>query len=171
MQHEWLRVADVVHTYYDLSEGRHQERRGGASIGKAIALVAANAKSWGTSESNLWQLWSKYKDVAHLIAAAAFVCYDARLKHRHNPFLLPLQALIPFQIVMLIPDLVIAVAIEFQCFGLESVPYSRTEPTFDPESLWRIPNNINVMALPPQIRKVSTQDIYVLNARRAGSRG
>jgi len=171
VQHEWLRVADVVHTYYDLSQGHHQKRRGGASIGKAITLVDAKAKSRGTGEANLWKLWGKHKDVAHLIAAAAFVCYDVRLKHRRSRFLLPIHALIPFQIVMLIPDLVVAVAIEFQRVGLESVPYSRTEPTFDPDSLWRISDNINVMALAPQIRKVSAQDICVLNDRRAGNRG
>jgi hypothetical protein len=39
MQHEWLRVADVFHCYCDLIDGQHQQRRGGPSVGKAIALA------------------------------------------------------------------------------------------------------------------------------------
>ena len=57
IQANWLRVADIFHCYCDLVEGQHQERRGGPSIGKAITLVAANAKSSGTGAANLWKLW------------------------------------------------------------------------------------------------------------------
>ena len=52
---EWLRPADVLHSHLDLDAGRHQQQRGGASIGKAIALSAKRAFSWGTSEANLWR--------------------------------------------------------------------------------------------------------------------
>jgi hypothetical protein len=48
IQHNWLRVADVFHVHSDLISGEHQERRGGPSIGKAITLVEANARSRGT---------------------------------------------------------------------------------------------------------------------------
>ena len=65
IQHEWLRVTDIFHTYYDLCQGQHQQGRGGPSIGKAVELVEANAKSWGTGAANLWSLWDKHKDVAH----------------------------------------------------------------------------------------------------------
>jgi hypothetical protein len=64
IQADWLRVADIFHCYCDLIEGQHQKRRGGPSIGKAITLVSANAKNWGTGEANLWKLWGAYKDVA-----------------------------------------------------------------------------------------------------------
>ena len=53
IQHEWLRVADVFHCYCDLINGQHQERRGGPSIGKAIALVGAKAKNRGTGAATL----------------------------------------------------------------------------------------------------------------------
>ena len=36
---DWLRVADILHLLCDLAEGRHQARRGGPSVGKAITLV------------------------------------------------------------------------------------------------------------------------------------
>ena len=61
IQADWLRVADVFHLYCDLIEGQHQQRRGGPSIGKAITLVSAKAKDWGTGKSKLWELWTAYK--------------------------------------------------------------------------------------------------------------
>src|SRR5260370_11891711 len=54
IQHEWLRVADVFHTYCDLMDGQHQARRGGPGIGKAITLSAANAASRRTAAASLW---------------------------------------------------------------------------------------------------------------------
>jgi hypothetical protein len=78
---------------------------------------------------------------------------------------------IPFQMTMLMPDLVLAVALEFQRVGLSVVPHARNEPTLDPETLWRVPADINVASLPPPTRKIRAQDLVVLNDRRAGNRG
>jgi hypothetical protein len=78
IQTDWLRVADIFHAHCDLVKGRHQARRGGPSIGKAITLVDANAKSRGTGAATLWKNWSTYKDVAHLVTAAALICREAR---------------------------------------------------------------------------------------------
>ena len=174
IQHDWLRVADVLHMHCDLTAGQHQARRGGASIGKAITLVEANAKSWGTKASNLWKNWSTYKDVAHLVAAATLICAEARTRSRNQPFGplgLSVNQIVPFQMAMLMPDLVLAVALEFERLGLSVVPHARTEPTLDPETLWRIPPDINVVPFPPPIRKIRAQDLVVLNNRRAGNRG
>jgi hypothetical protein len=138
IQNDWLRVADVLHTY----EGQHQARRGGPSIGKAITLVATNAKSWGTGTATLWKNWSTYKDVAHLVTAATLICAEARAwccNKQLGPFGLSLNQFIPFQMAMLMPDLVLAVALEFERLGLSVVPHGRTEPTLDPQTVWRIP--------------------------------
>ena len=174
IQNDWLRVADIFHTHRDLVEGQHQARRGGPSIGKAITLVAANAKSRDTGVSTLWKIWSTYKDVAHLVVAATLICADARINSCHKPFGpfgLSLNQFIPFQMAMLMPDLVLAVALEFQRVGLSVVPHARSAPTLDPETLWRIPADINVAPLPPPTRKIRPQDLVVLKARRAGNRG
>ena len=172
IQANWLRVADVFHHYCDLIEGRHQERRGGPSIGKAITLASANAKNWGTGKSKLWELWTAYKDVAHLVTAASLVRKEVRYRYSASPpgplGLNPTQFL-PFQMAMLMPDLVLAVAIEFERYGLG--PDARLKPAFDPDTLRRIPTNINVVPFPSLIRKLSPQDIIVLNNRRAGKRG
>jgi hypothetical protein len=126
IQNDWLRVADVIHTQYDLVEGQHQARRGGPSIGKAITLVDANAKSCGTGAATLWKTWSTYKDVAHLVAAATLTAAEARTRFRNKPFEpfgLWFDQFIPFQMAMLMPDLVLAVGLEFERVGLSAVPH------------------------------------------------
>ena len=172
IQADWLKVADILHLYCDLVGGRHQERRGGPSIGKAITLASAKAKNWGTRKSKLWELWTAYKDVAHLVTAASLVRKEVRNRYSASPpgplGLNPTQ-FVPFQMAMLMPDLVLAVAMEFERYGLRSE--ARPEPAFDLDTLWRIPANINVVPFPPPIRKLGPQDLVVLNERRAGKRG
>jgi hypothetical protein len=77
---------------------------------------------------------------------------------------------VPFQMAMLMPDLVLAVALEFERVGLMTVRHS-TEPALNPRTLWRIPPNINVVPFPPPIRRIRAQDVVVLKERRAGNRG
>jgi hypothetical protein len=68
---------------------------------------------------------------------------------------------------MLVPELVISVAMTFENDGLSAAPSCKA-PLFDPESLWRIPVNINLTSVPPPDRKITTADLAVLSARRAG---
>jgi hypothetical protein len=174
IQHEWLRVADVFHTYCDLIDRQRQQRRGGPSIGKAITLVAAKAKSRGTGAANLWHCWKKYKDVAHLVTAATLVCLDVRKRFGDEPlgpFALGVNQYGPFQMTMLLPDLILAVALEFERYGLGQVPFGKAEPTFNPETVWRIPADIKVVPFPHLIRQLSRPDLTILAARRAGNRG
>lgn len=172
IQIDWLRVADIFHVYCDLIGGKHQERRGGPSIGKAITLTSAIAKSRGTKESNLWKLWSAYKDVAHLVCAAALITAQARTTFRDRlptPAGLSPTQFNPFPIALLMPDLILAVAMEFANYGLGVV--ADVEPVLDVNTLWQIPGDINVAPLPPPFRKIRPQDIVVLNNRLAGNRG
>jgi hypothetical protein len=174
IQHDWLRVADILHIHYDLVEGHHQARRGGPSIGKSITLAATNANSCGTGAATFWKNWSTYKDVAHLIAATTLICAEARTRYRNKPLWpggLSWSQFIPFQMTMLMPDLVLAVGLEFERVGLSALPHGRTEPILDPAAVWRIPPDINVVPIPPPMRKIRAEDLVVLNHRRAGSRG
>ena len=137
------------------------------------ALVEANAKGRGTGAASLWQLWERYKDVAHLVTTASLICAEARTRAGNEPFGpfgLDVHQFGPFQMTMLIPDLVLAVALEFEQRGL-SIPHTRTEPVLDPETLWRIPQDINVTPVPPPQRTIRPQDKVILNERRAGNRG
>jgi len=136
--------------------------------------VEANAKSRGTGAASLWKLWAKYKDVAHLVSAASLICAEARRRASNGPIApsgLSVDQFGPFQMAMLMPDLVLAVALGFQERGLSHVPHARKEPVLDPETLWRIPQDINVEPLLPPSRKIRSQDKMILNARRAGNRG
>jgi hypothetical protein len=174
IQHEWLRVADIVHLHWDLIAGEHQSRRGGPSIGKAITLAQANIQSRGASAASLWQYWSVYKDAAPPIAAASLICVAARANHREKPFGpfgVTSEQLIPFQMALLIPDLVLAVALEFERVGLSALLGGCTEPTLDRRTLWCIPTGINVLPVAPPARKLRSDDIRALNNRRAGNRG
>jgi hypothetical protein len=162
IQHEWSRVADVFQIYCDLISGDHQQRRGGPSIGKAITLVEANTKSRGTGAASLWKMWSSYNDVAHLVTAAALVFAQVRIMADNKPFgpfSLNSGQFGQFTMTMLMPDLVIAVALSFERLGLGFVPRALDEPTLDPETLWRIPPDINVVPIPPPERKIRPEDL------------
>jgi hypothetical protein len=171
VQQHWARVADIVHLRSDLFHGRHQERRGGASVGKAIFLIDANAKSKGTGAAKVWEIWTTYKDVAHLVTAAVLVAAETQTRHRSAPYGLKLHQFQPYRMAMLLPELVISVAITIENDGLQQVPHGQTESMFDPESLWRIPSDINLTPLAPPVRNITTTDLAVLKARRAGNRG
>jgi hypothetical protein len=69
------------------------------------------------------------------------------------------------------PELVISVALTIEKYGLEFIAHGRPEPLFDPKTLWRIPTDINVAPISLPVRKITTTDVVVLNARRAGNRG
>lgn len=40
-----------------------------------------------------------------------------------------------------------------------------------PPTSWRIPEDINVVPVPPPARRIRLEDMRILNARRAGNRG
>jgi hypothetical protein len=171
IQQHWARVADIVHMHSDLAQGRHQERRGGASVGKAIALIDANAKSKGTGAAKLWEIWKTHKDVAHLVAAAVLVSAEVQTRHQMAPFRLKLHQFQPYRMAMLLPELVISVAMTIESYGLQHVAHSRAQPLFAPATFWHIPPDINVSAIPLPVRRITKTDVAVLNARRAGNRG
>jgi hypothetical protein len=174
IQTDWVRIADIFTVHYDLAAGRHQQRRGGPSIGKAVTFSAASIRAKGANAANLWRAWTAYKDVAHLVTAATVINLEARRMASVKPFgdsgLLRSQ-LHPFLIAMLMPDFVISLALSYQEYGISSIPQSRDQPMLDPKTLWRIPSDIGVVAVPPPVRKVGRTGIAILNARRAGNRG
>jgi len=179
IQYRWLRVADVFHLYYDMAVGSHQTRRGGATISKAAHLAAKNTKSLGTSEPTFWSAWTAYKDVAPLVTATILIRANTRFvfageyvaAFRTHDDAEPLEPgrLLPFHIVMLMPDLVLAVGRSFEEFALTIG--GRPDAGLDPKTLWRIPEDVNVKPVPPPSRNIRPLDRLILNARRAGNRG
>lgn len=180
IQYRWLRAADVFYLYYDLAVGGHQSRRGGATISKAVHLAAKNTKSLGTSEPTFWGAWKEFADVAPLVTAMVLIWDNARRVFR-DEYLgafrthddaepITLNRLFPFHIALLMPDFVLAVARSFEDFALTKVT-SRVDAGLDPETLWRIPADINVIPVPPPQRAIRGEDRRILNDRRAGNRG
>jgi hypothetical protein len=142
--------------------------------GRSRSHRARAGKSRGTGAATFWKMWSTYKDVAHLVTAAALVFAHARNmagSQPFGPFGLSSDQFGQFMMTMLMPDLIIAVALSFERLGLSFVPHGHEEPTLDPERLWRIPPDINVVPIPPPVRKIRPEDLVVLDERRAGNRG
>ena len=54
------------------------------------------------------------------------------------------------------PELVISVALTIEKYGLEFIAHGRAEPLFDPETLWRIPTDINVAPISFPVRRPRT---------------
>ena len=180
IQYRWLRVADVFHIYYDIAIGGHQSRRGGATVSKAVHLAAKNTKSLGTSEPTFWSAWKAFGDVAPLVTSTILIWANARIvftgefiaafRTHADAEPITVDQLSPFHIILLMPDLVLAVAQSFENFALTKVT-RRVDAGVDPETLWRIADDINVVPVPPPPRSIRVEDTRVLNARRAGNRG
>jgi hypothetical protein len=180
IQYRWLRVADVFHLYYDMAIGGHQSRRGGVTISKAAHLAAKNTKSLGTSEPTFWSAWKAFQDVAPLVTATVLIWDNARRVFRNEYCAafrthddaepITLDQLSPFHITLLMPDFVLAVARSFEDFALTKVT-SRVDAGLNPETLWRIPEDIKVVPVPLPPRTIRAEDTRILNARRAGNRG
>jgi len=167
----WGRIADIVQIHCGLSEGGHQQRRGGASVGKSIFLGSERIKARGASQANMWEGWSGYKDSAHLIAAVIAVCADMQRRNSKQPLGIGFQDLLPIRVVCLVPELVVGVGLHYQEYGLNRVSMGGGEPMFDPETLWRIPENIGIEPVLPLVREILPEEIAFLNSRRAGNRG
>jgi hypothetical protein len=99
------------------------------------------------------------------------VSAEVQTRHRMAPFGLKLHQFQPYRMAMLLPDLVTSVAMTIENYGLEFVPYGRINPLFNPQSLWRIPPDINLTPVPLPARKITGTDVVALNERRAGNRG
>lgn len=168
---EWGRVADIVNIHYGLSQGGHQDARGGASVGKAISLVSARTKRRGAKQATLWRNWKIHKDVAHLIAASIAICLSVQSSHRKSPFGIGLLDLHPISVACVVPDLVLGLGLTYQEYGLNSTPKGGGGPMLDPATVWRVPSDINIEPVAPPARPILTSEIVVLNARRAGNRG
>jgi hypothetical protein len=179
IQYRWLRAADVFHLYYDMAKRGHQSRRGGATISKAVHLAAKNAKTLGTSEATFWSAWKAYKNAAPLVAATVLICANTRrvftdeyvAAFRTHDDAEPISPywLIPFHMVLLMPDLVLAIGRGFEEFALTIS--GRPDAGLDPDTLWRVPEDVNVAPVVPPIRKIRPADKLILNSRRAGNRG
>jgi hypothetical protein len=129
-QEQWTRVADIFHVIVDIAHEKRIKIRGGPSIAKAVDLVEDAHGLPGRSQ--LTAAWSNFRDVAHVITAAAHLAHCA-VTARDDA-----RAASILSAMLLVPDVVIPLAGAFQQFGLTTFPHGRNTPIL-PDTLWRIP--------------------------------
>jgi hypothetical protein len=126
LQTAWTAVADVFQRLIDMATDEHLSLRRGPSVSKAIALCAVD-KTYGRAQVE--RFWSQYRDVAHLITAAAW------LASRDT------SGGSIFSVVWLSPDAVIGIADGFEYFGLSTKPHGSTDTFLRSKTTWRLPDH------------------------------
>ena len=108
-------------------------------------------------------VWSEFRDVAHILAAGAYLAHCAveRGEKRAHSIL---------SAILLVPEIVVALAIAFQKFGLTTIPHGRRTPIFDPETLWQLPETHVPEKLFLPVRVLTPRQIDLLQARRASKK-
>jgi hypothetical protein len=121
----WAPVADVMQMLVDLSSP-DLRLSAGPSISKAIELCADD--SAGLSQSQMRKRWSRFRDVAHLLAAGALLACEV-----------PEGGGSIFAAAWYAPDSLLAIAASLEQFGLSFMPHGQTEPFLPPATTWRLP--------------------------------
>jgi hypothetical protein len=161
VQDQWPRVADIFHAIIDIAHEERVKIRGGPSISKAINLVEDASQLPG--QSQLRAVWSKFRDVAHVLTAGAYLAQGA-LERGDKRAASILSA------ILLVPDIVVPLAGAFQQFGLTTMSHGRTTPILDPETLWRVPESHLSVALPLPVRCLTQRQMDLLQTRRASKK-
>ena len=126
LQSAWTAVADVFQRLIDMATDEHLSLRRGPSVSKAIALCEFD-KTYGRAQFE--RFWSQYRDVAHLITAAAWLASrdtsDGSI----------------FSVVWLSPDAVIGIADGLEYFGVSTKPHGATDTFLPSKTTWRLPDH------------------------------
>lgn len=96
--------------------------------------------------SQLRGAWSEFRDVAHLLTAAAYLAHESIV---HG---LAAEEASILNSIWLAPDAVLALAYGLQVFGLQPKAIQKEQPILRPEKLWRIPGTWTqkcIYRLPP----------------------
>jgi hypothetical protein len=160
IQDRWPRVADVMQMVVDIHHDKRGPIRGGASISKALDLLQ-NYKELPV-KSRLSKDWSAFRDVVHLVAAAAVIAQTGRQKTEQS------EAAAILTPILYVPEVVLALGLAFQRFGLSLRPHVGSDPILSSKTLWRIPDEKDAAVLPLPVRRLSDADFdYLINKRRA----
>jgi hypothetical protein len=122
----WEPVADVMQMLVDLSSPS-LHLPGGPSISKAIEVCADD--SAGLSQSQIRRKWSRFRDVAHLLAAGALLAREV-----------PEGGGSIFSAAWCAPDSLLAISAGFQIFGLDFKPHGQRQAVLS-RNLWRLPEH------------------------------
>jgi hypothetical protein len=144
-----------------------------ACVGTAALLLAWQQES---PKPNPWLISPRTApvpliDLENSISVHVLGSEVASSEKVRQPFGVGLQEMLPIRVGCLFPELVIGVGLHYQQYGLNYIAKGGSEPMFDPETLWRIPESIGIEPMLPLVREILPEEIVILNARRAGNRG
>ncbi len=162
IQMRWIRVADILHVVVDMAYDTRVQIRGGTSVSKAVELLECHRAL--PAKSQLRADWSRFRDVAHLITAAAHIACEGAERTRDRT---TLAILTP---ILLAPEAVLSIALGFQEFGLTTKPYRQTTSLLPTDTLWRVPRSAGPENLFLPFRRLTDAQIDFLAARRARSK-
>jgi hypothetical protein len=126
-QDAWTAVADVYQRLIDMATEEGLVLRKGPSITKAIDLCQLDKQY---SRAQLERFWSQYRDVAHLVAAAAFLTSSENARAGSI-----------FSAAWISPDAVIGIADGMEMFGLFNKSHGATDTFLPSETTWRLPEH------------------------------
>jgi hypothetical protein len=151
----WPPVADVMSRLVDMTYDGRVKLRGGPSIAKAVDL--SNFEPEGRSRAQINRLWSRFHDVAHLIAAGAFLAESGTHPRSRSIF----------AAVWFAPDAVAGVAAGFEGFGLTTIPHGQPDSLLPAATTWRLPVGFRPKQTFLVPRKLSQAQIDYLSERRS----
>jgi hypothetical protein len=162
VERKWLIVADIFQMIVDMAHDERAMLRRGPSISKAIDLCELEKVMPGHSQ--LRGAWSEFRDVAHLVTAAAYLAHES-LAHA-----LAAKEATVLNSIWLAPDAVLALAYGFQLFGLQPRAIQKEQPILRPETLWRIPDTHGPKSPFIVFRCLTDEQLAFLSSRRVGKK-
>jgi hypothetical protein len=153
---QWSRAADILQMLVDLSHDDRAELRGGPSISKAVDLLELAKKTPG--HARFRHAWAKFRDVAHLVAASAFITSKAQDTGAA-------EAGVIMKVILLAPDAVLALAAGYQFFGLRHKSHGQQTSVLPSATIWRLPSYLMANPLLP-FRRLTKDQLEFLKSRR-----
>ena len=139
----------------DMAYDKRIALRRGASVSKAIDLCEIERGLPGHSQ--LRAAWGKFRDVAHLLVASAYLAHEG-LAH---PELSDESSIL--NAVWIAPDVVLALAYGLQEFGLQPKPIRKESPILRPDTLWRVQDCYRLATPFVVSRRLSDTQLEFLN--------
>jgi hypothetical protein len=162
IQRKWLLVADIFQSTVDMAHDERAVLRGGPSISKAIDLCECEQGLPGHSQ--LRGAWSEFRDVAHVLAASAYLAHEAVTTGIAADGGSVLNA------IWIAPDAVLALAHGFQEFGLDAKAIQGESTILNSEQLWRISDDYKPLRNFIIYRRLSEAQLTILSTRRAAKK-
>jgi hypothetical protein len=158
VQRRWLPVAYIFQTIVDLAHDDRITLRRGPSISIAIELCEIERTTPGHSQ--LRKAWSEFRDVAHLIAASAYLANEGLAKAAaHETSIL--------KAIWIAPDAVLALAAGLQESGLQPKAVRKESPSLRPDKVWRVPPGLVPENPFVVFRRLTEEQLEYLSTRRA----